>query len=446
MDNTNSNNEITLQIWNLIGILDEDIRIPAYQRDYCWSEKNVRLLLDDLKNLKEEEEEYRLGTIILQKKKDENNNEYYEIIDGQQRLITLALLEQQLANPKDIKKILQQEIKSDTEREYIAYNKHIIKTYLDTLGNISINKLTKLTFNVLILGSETKLDLAYTFFSNQNSKGCPLTDFDLLKAHHLRYVFDEEQSRHLASNWDKMLLEGQSIDEVDERDYERTLAIYIFRLRKWLGFEDWDEKEKFLVKKEFEAARIIKEIPPFGEQFQYKEPIQGGAHFFAYVAIFVERFKNFKSTKQYEILHNTLNNETHYWVRDAVEALLFAYYLKFGNDYLAEALVLLLLKISKVRYDNSRLSLNTLFDYVKKSKITYYIDIATSPTFLFAELLNDMDLIYAQNKLKDESLKGIQKRFLDKQKYIFKELQESNLFKTEEIKNLITNIMSDIKR
>ena len=130
-------------------------------------------------------------------------------------------------------------------------------------------------------------------------------------------------------------------------------------------------------------------------------------------------------------------------MRDVVEALLFAYYLKFGNDYLTEVLVLLLLKISKVRYDNSRLSLNTLFDYVKKSKITYYIDIATSPTFLFAELLNDMDLINAQNKLKDESLKGIQKRFLDKQKYIFKELQESNLFKTEEIKNLITNIMSD---
>ncbi len=56
--------------------------IPSYQRPYKWSAKNVNQLINDLITFRNKEQ-YRLGTLVL------HNN---EIVDGQQRIITLCLL------------------------------------------------------------------------------------------------------------------------------------------------------------------------------------------------------------------------------------------------------------------------------------------------------------------------------------------------------------------
>lgn len=62
--------------------------------------------------------------------------------------------------------------------------------------------LRNVSFAVLVV-NDSNLDLAYTFFSNQNSKGVPLSDFDLLKAHHLRFIPGDEggQAEHMAKKW-----------------------------------------------------------------------------------------------------------------------------------------------------------------------------------------------------------------------------------------------------
>lgn len=52
------------------------LKIPIYQRPYKWTAKNAN------------KEVYRVGTLILHH--DEDN--YYNIVDGQQRIITFALL------------------------------------------------------------------------------------------------------------------------------------------------------------------------------------------------------------------------------------------------------------------------------------------------------------------------------------------------------------------
>ena len=80
--------KVELFTWDLEKILGLKLQIPDYQRIYCWLEKNVLQLLEDIQSIKEE---YRLGTIILQKKED-NNSFVYDIIDGQQRLVTLSLI------------------------------------------------------------------------------------------------------------------------------------------------------------------------------------------------------------------------------------------------------------------------------------------------------------------------------------------------------------------
>lgn len=65
--------------------------IPDYQREYVWEEKQVTQLLNDIFDQfsNNAEAEYFLGTIVICKDKLSNK---FEVIDGQQRLITLSLI------------------------------------------------------------------------------------------------------------------------------------------------------------------------------------------------------------------------------------------------------------------------------------------------------------------------------------------------------------------
>ncbi len=413
--------KVELQIMSLKDLFNWRLNIPSYQRIYCWAEKNVVQLLEDIQSLKKE---YRLGTIILQKKA----NSEYDVIDGQQRLVTLSLILLELNDNSS--PLLEKSFYSEEAYKYVAYNKYIIKNYLSRFsGRFNVEYIKDhLTFNVLVL-KDGSLDLAYTFFSNENSRGCPLTDFDLLKAHHLRFVQIEEQAKHLSTLWDRMLLEEQDVSDKYEKSYERSLGLYIFRLRKWLNFEDWDENEKYKVKNEYEAARIYDEIPPFGEKFEYKEPIQGGTHFFAYVNRFKERYKTFSQTNEFKIIHSKMIGETHIWFRDVIEALMFAYYLKFGVDYLSEALTLIIKVVSQTRYDYYRIYKETIFETVKESKIVMEIERATSPTFFIAALKYKVELL---PKMVESDFKGIRLRYSRIADDIIKDLGKTYMLKSFE--------------
>lgn len=416
--------------WSLSDVFNLNLNIPDYQRIYCWYEKNVIQLLEDLL-LIEADKEYRLGTLIFQRKKNDDNptKPIYDIIDGQQRLVTLSLILLELGNK--LSPLLNKSFYSEEAFEYIAYNKYLIKNYLDKFRNKfehNLNNiLNQLTFNVLVLNDES-LDLAYTFFSNENSRGCPLSDFDLLKAHHLRYIQINEQAQHLSTVWDKMLLDEQDVPEKSEKSYERALGLYLFRLRKWINYDEWDETEKYKIKNEYEAARINDEIPPFGEQFQYKEPIQGGSHFFAYVNRFRERFLTFRVIPQYTLLHTKMTGETHHWFRDVIESLMFAYYLKFGTDYISEATALIIQIISQARYENYRIYKETIFKTAKESKIVLILDRSTSPTFFIAAL-NDVTRLLP---IKTD-FEGIRLRYSNIVEQIMIELQKTYLLKDFEV-------------
>lgn len=76
--------------------------IPNYQRPYSWDEQNCQILWDDLFNVfedssmgNEKDDGYFLGNIVLARGND--NKGYCEVIDGQQRLITIVLLAKALS-------------------------------------------------------------------------------------------------------------------------------------------------------------------------------------------------------------------------------------------------------------------------------------------------------------------------------------------------------------
>src|SRR5690625_2299384 len=61
--------------------------VPRFQRDYAWGLGEWEDLWGDIETLVDEEFHY-MGYIVLQRR----SQHHFEIIDGQQRLITLSLL------------------------------------------------------------------------------------------------------------------------------------------------------------------------------------------------------------------------------------------------------------------------------------------------------------------------------------------------------------------
>ena len=424
--------EVSVCNHRLSELFNMNLSIPGYQRIYCWQDKNVERLLDDIWNL-EDGQVYHLGSVIFQK--DEINvgadgNPLLNIIDGQQRLVTLSLIYQILNDNGS--PLLTQEMKSSEAKQFIAYNKYLIQNYIDKYKLSDIEAAKKIeVFNnslrltVLVLESSA-LDLAYTFFSNQNKQGVPLSNYDLLKSHHLRFISDERWAKHLAQKWDQIIKES---DSGKTYKISTTLGLYLFRMRNWLYHNDWNNNNKYKVKEEFEASRYIAEIPPFGENFDYNEAIQGGTHFFAYTDFFMKQCEYFHETKQYKYLQK-LDRETHHWFREVMEAILFGYFLKFGTSYLSEALICISRIISKTRFEISRAEQSAVI-YAEYNKVLLgLIDRATSPTFFLA----DCKAIYKRFPSYDyDNYRPIQQRYFNLLKKVHAQIDKKTL--TESFKN-----------
>ena len=432
--------KVVLQTMSLRDVLSLKLKIPDYQRIYCWPQKNVEQLLDDI--FIQRGHKYHLGTLILQKKGDE-----YDIIDGQQRTVTLALILR--AMDFDNIQLLKESFDSVEAQRYVGYNRYIIETYLnrrypdsDERRNKVGNILDTISFDVLVL-NDSSLELAYTFFSTQNARGKALTDYELLKSHHLRFIPEshEAQQRHLAKMWDKLLVKSER--DNGDRSVSIILGIYLYCLRKWTRKQYWYINEPNRVKNEFEAAPTIPEIPPFGERFDFMDPIQGGAHFFSFVDTFIQHYNHFIETKQYQILWKTIscsgllemeidsNNKkfsegkrrTHWWYGDVIAAFLFAYYMKFGNQYLSEAMTCITRIVSQLRYEKSKANKQSIMDKAGEMEIIVMINQATSPTFFLA---NAWDII---NRLPyfDKTLKGIRADYFSREMSLYEKNEKNYL-------------------
>ena len=83
-------------ITNIKNLMTNGVRfqIPCYQRHYSWSEDDCAVLLDDIQALAKEhsadneEVQHFMGSIVVQK---DLPNSIWQIIDGQQRLVTMYL-------------------------------------------------------------------------------------------------------------------------------------------------------------------------------------------------------------------------------------------------------------------------------------------------------------------------------------------------------------------
>ncbi len=73
----------------------DDYKIPLYQRNYDWGERETLQLISDIADYARrhagDTTPYYLGSLVVLKRQDDGR-EYYETVDGQQRLTTLNLI------------------------------------------------------------------------------------------------------------------------------------------------------------------------------------------------------------------------------------------------------------------------------------------------------------------------------------------------------------------
>lgn len=91
--------------------IEEQYIIPAFQRPYSWGYDQCYQLYTDLIKAFESNEDYFIGNIIISK--SDNDKDELEIIDGQQRMITILLLFKVLHSFQPELKVLKQILKQE---------------------------------------------------------------------------------------------------------------------------------------------------------------------------------------------------------------------------------------------------------------------------------------------------------------------------------------------
>lgn len=120
-----------LKLYKIKELFNEQYKyiIPIYQRNFAWSEGEIRQLILDIfdYSIDNSNKDYYIGTLIVYER--ENN---FEIIDGQQRLTTLSILLSLIKNEDKYKKYITENYnlnltfdsrKNSTETLQALYNK-----------------------------------------------------------------------------------------------------------------------------------------------------------------------------------------------------------------------------------------------------------------------------------------------------------------------------------
>lgn len=280
-------------------LLAENLVIPKYQRPYKWIKKNIDDLLTDIEkaildseNL-DETFKYRIGTVILH----DTNNGNYSIVDGQQRIISLALLCQVLGKSEYCNSINTPEPDSETKlalsnkitQKNMNENLEVIKDWFISRQKLitpfikSLNNL--LEFVVIKVTDQSE---AFQLFDSQNSRGKSLDPHDLLKAYHLREmsenIYEMEDS---VRRW-----ESKKSIEIKE-----LFNLYLFPIYNW---------SEYSYTKEFSAEDIgiykgVRETLPYSfvkrtlkamPVFQVTEPFVAGKEFFDFVEHYLTLLNN----------------------------------------------------------------------------------------------------------------------------------------------------------
>ncbi len=238
-------NEMYQQIRTVAELLAlPSLAIPNYQRPYKWTEKNLNDLVSDLR-LYRGKSAYRLGTVVFHCHYDtESQQDQMDIVDGQQRTLTLFLLVRAILLEKkdglkrqklkdqlnDLERVVDEFLGRQTFSSLISQSnlhnnfmaaRRVVKRPEFTEEDIDflLNRCQLATFSL------SDISEAFQFFDSQNARGRDLAPHDLLKAFHLREFPERERD-----------LQAEAVchwESLDSNTLEKTFADYLYRIRNW---------------------------------------------------------------------------------------------------------------------------------------------------------------------------------------------------------------------
>ena len=208
-----------------------NLRIPSYQRPYKWNRKHIRNLFYDLRDAMGKKE-YQIGSVILHEN-DENdgNDRYLDIVDGQQRLISISLflhLLDDLENYKGAEQLLSSAVFGELSCYHASENYNEWENLTQLVGENQAKDICNFLLEncsvSVITMPQAQLSEAFQLFDSQNNRGKALEPHDLLKAYHLRKEDTEDEG--IVEKWEQFV-------EDKDLSLKELFDKHLFRMRRW---------------------------------------------------------------------------------------------------------------------------------------------------------------------------------------------------------------------
>ena len=278
-----------------------NLRIPSYQRPYKWNRKHIRNLFYDLRDAMGKKE-YQIGSVILH-----DNDRYLDVVDGQQRLISISLflhLLDDLENYKGAKQLLSSAVFGELSCYHASENYNEWENLTQLVGenqakDICNFLLENCSVSVITISQE-RLSEAFQLFDSQNNRGKSLEPHDLLKAYHLRKQDSEDE--RIVEKWEQFVEDKNlSLKELFDK--------HLFRMRRWSRGETGLTNKRYGSYLRFTEDFIddfkgvdLNQNFPYLELYRHIEklpmsitmPIIDGSKFFEYIESAHETIKNHK--------------------------------------------------------------------------------------------------------------------------------------------------------
>lgn len=212
---TSERNDLEIGLRSIQQLTGESFWIPAYQRGYRWGESQVRELLNDIQEFQPEEDAsfYCLQPLVIKRSK-----ERWEVIDGQQRLTTIALILRCLGNLESI--TITYETREESEGFLASPNEEgakknidfhfihqafeAIKAWKNEKREIPLDEeelRQRLLHRVKVIWYPAT-ENSVTLFTRINTGKIPLTDAELIRALFLKS--NHQRRQEIALEWDQM--------------------------------------------------------------------------------------------------------------------------------------------------------------------------------------------------------------------------------------------------
>lgn len=276
------------------------LRIPSYQRPYKWNRKHIRNLFYDLRDAMDKKE-YQIGSVIL------HENDGYDIVDGQQRLISISLflhLLDDLENYKGAKQLLSAAVFGELSCYHASENYNEWENLTQLVGenqakDICNFLLENCSVSVITMPQE-RLSEAFQLFDSQNNRGKSLEPHDLLKAYHLRKEDSEDEK--IVEKWEQFV-------EDKDLSLKELFDKHLFRMRRWSRGDTGLTNKRYGSYLRFTEDFIddfkgvdLNQNFPYLELYRHIEnlpmsitmPIIDGSKFFEYIESAHETVKNHK--------------------------------------------------------------------------------------------------------------------------------------------------------